>query len=106
MAVIREAMASAGALADVEFIERETLRQWREVAIDMASHPPTWDRFVRVATRHLRGQPEAEQQAADLLAEVPALLREVIDHVTEERMEQFMDEATEAAAQRVREYLQ
>jgi hypothetical protein len=72
----------------------------------MASYPPTWDRFVRVATRHLRGRPEAEQQAADLLAEVPALLREVIDHVTEERMEQFMDEATEAAAQRVREYLQ
>lgn len=106
MAAIREAMASMGALADVEFIERETLRQWRDVAVDMASHPPTWDRFVRVATRHLRGQPEAEQHAADLLGEIPALLREVIDHVTEERMEQFMDEATDAAAQRVREYLQ
>jgi hypothetical protein len=106
MTSIREAMASSGSLADVELIERETLGRWREVAIDMASHPPTWDRFVRVATRHLRDTPEAEFHAQQLMTEIPSLLREVLDHVTEERMRQFMDEAIEASTQRVREYLQ
>lgn len=106
MASIRDALSSSGGLADVEFIERETLGQWREVAVDMASHPPTWDRFVRVATRHLRNSPESEDEARKLLAEIPELLREVIDHVTEQRMHQFMDEAIEVATHRVREYLQ
>jgi hypothetical protein len=106
MASIRDALTSSGGFADVEFIERETLRRWRDVAIDMASHPATWDRFVRVATRHLRDAPEGEHQAQQLMTEIPNLLREVIDHVTEERMREFMDRAIEESTQRVREYLQ
>ncbi len=106
MTAIREAMEASSDVAAVEMIERETLRQWRDVAIDMASHPPTWDRFVRVATRHLRNTPEGEFQAEQLMREIPDLLREVLDHVTEERMQQFMDEAIEASTARVREYLQ
>ena len=98
------ALAETSALADVEFIERETLLRWRGVAVDMASHPPTWERWARTAARHAGAAGAADDEAA--MREVPELLREVLDHVTEQRVREFMDESVEAATLRVREYLQ
>lgn len=102
-ASIREAMATTSASADVDFIARETLLRWRDAAIDIASHPPTWDRFVRMTTRHLD---RSEEEARRLARDIPDLLRDTLDHVTEARVQAFLDEAVEAATERLREYLQ
>jgi hypothetical protein len=103
MTAIREAIDASKGLADVEFIDADKLAEWREVAADMASHPPTWDRFARVARNHVRGQGEGAE--AELMASVPELLREVLGHVSEERVRRFNEESIDEAVRRVREYL-
>jgi hypothetical protein len=102
--VASAALAQTSARAEVEFIERETLRRWRDVAVDMASHPPTWERWAHTAARHAGTAAASDNEAA--MREVPELLREVLDHVTEHRVREFMDESVEAATERVRAYLQ
>lgn len=103
MTAIREAIEASKGLANVEFIDESKLREWREVAADMASHPPTWDRFARVVRSHVRGQ--GEDAEAEVMASVPELLREVLGHVSEERVRRFNEESIDEAARRVREYL-
>lgn len=106
MAAIRAALDANSASAAVAFIEADTLRRWREVAQDAASYPATWERWPRVAGRHTGRGAESDDAAAELLRETPALLREVIDHVTEERVQQFMEESLDETTARLREYLQ
>ena len=105
LASARDAMSVTGARADVAFIARETLERWRDVAIEMASHPPTWERWARTASRHAGAAVASADDEAAMLREVPNLLREVLDHVTEQRVREFMDESIDAATVRVREYL-
>lgn len=103
LAGVREAMANTSAAADIDFIARETLLRWRDAAVDIASHPPTWDRFVRMATRHLN---RPEDEAERLVRDIPDLLRDTLDHVTQDRVDAFLEEAAEATSARLREYLQ
>lgn len=103
LAGVREAMAATSAAAEVDFIARDTLLRWRDAAVDIASHPPTWDRFVRMATRHLD---RSEEEAERLVRDIPDLLRDTLDHVTQERVDAFLEETTAATADRLREYLQ
>jgi hypothetical protein len=104
LASARDAMAAANASADVAFIAADTLGRWRDIAVEMASHPPTWDRWARTAARHAGASAETSDDEAAMLREVPDLLREVLDHVTEQRVREFIDESVEAATARVREY--
>ena len=105
MEEIRTVLARASADADVEFIAQETLGEWLEVVRDIASHPPTWDRFPTLISRHLTraGLPEAEIE--ELIRDIPELLRETMDHVTEARVREFMDRAMDRSYARLREYL-
>ena len=102
---IRAVLASASPDADVEFIAQETLGEWLEVVRDIASHPPTWDRFPTLISRHLArvGMPEA--QIEELKRDIPELLRETLDHVTEARVREFLDRTMDRALARLREYL-
>jgi hypothetical protein len=107
MLEIREAMAGCSVADDVRFIEQATLLQWRDVACDIASQPPTWERFRRTASRHLQnagmaGEDEMEQFYRDL----PDILKTTIDHVTEERMREFIDLTVEDTTRQLREYLE
>jgi hypothetical protein len=101
----RNAMAATSARADVAFIAADTLQRWRDVAVEMASHPATWDRWARTAARHASAATSDYEDEEAMLREVPDLLREVLDHVTEQRVREFMDESIEVATARVREYL-
>lgn len=103
---IREALTGTSAAADVGFIERATLHQWREVACDIAAQPPTWDRFQRVASRHLPAAGvDTEEAMAQFYRDLPDLLKETIDHVTEERMREFINLTVEDSTRQLREYL-
>lgn len=107
MAEIREAIAGGNVEADIRFIEQATLRQWREVACDIAGQPPTWDRFRRMASRHLQNAGMAgEDEIEQFYRNLPEVLKETIDHVTEERMREFIDLTIEDTTNQLREYLQ
>lgn len=107
MAEIREALTGTSAAADIGFIERATLQQWREVACDIAGQPPTWDRFQRIASRHLPAAGiDGEEALEQFYRDLPDLLKETIDHVTEERMREFIDLTVDDATDRLKEYLQ
>jgi len=107
MAEIREAMANSRASADIDFIEAATLLQWREVACDIASQPPNWDRFRRTASRHLQSAGMASEEAIEqFYRDLPDVLRETIDHVTEARVREFIDSTIEDTTKQLREYLQ
>jgi hypothetical protein len=105
LASTREALAATSAQAEIAFIARETLQRWRDVAVEMASHPPDWDRWARTASRHAGAAVASPDDEAAVLREAPDLLREVLDHVTEQRVREFIDESVEAATARVRTYL-
>jgi hypothetical protein len=107
MVEIREAMANCDAAADVGFIERATLLQWRAVACDIASHPPTWERFQKIAGRHLASAGmHSDEDMQRFYDDLPDVLQETIDHVTEQRVREFIDETIDDATERLREYLQ
>jgi hypothetical protein len=106
MAEIREALAGCSAAADVRFIERATLERWREVAADIAAQPPDWERFRRIASRHLQAAGlDSEEGLAQFYRDLPAVLQETLDHVTEARVSEFMTAAIDAATEQLREYL-
>ena len=104
VAEIREALACCTMEAEVELIERDTLLRWREVVMDIASHPPTWERFIFMAGRHTEGL-GSERELEQFYRDLPDILSETLDHVTEVRVREFMDETIDRATERVRDYL-
>jgi hypothetical protein len=102
----RGRIEQAATAVTVDFLEQETLERWREVALDVISHPPDWERFRFIATRHLKGAGVESPEALEtFLKDVPAILEETIEHVTDERLSAFMEAATQRARETVREYL-
>ncbi|MSQ42296.1 MAG: hypothetical protein EXR65_04590 [Dehalococcoidia bacterium] len=105
MSEIREVLANVTPAADVGFIERETLGRWIEVVREITAHPPTWDRLPRTLGRHLVEAGYGEAEIAALYEDVPAILRETLDHVTEPRVREFLDQTIDRSLERLREYL-
>jgi hypothetical protein len=98
-------LASAVEVA-IGFIDCDTLSRWRDVSADVLSHPPTWDRFGMIASRHLRNYGvESEEDAAHFLKNVPDLLDQSIREVTPERLATFQQRSRERALTAVRQYL-
>ena len=94
---------------DIEtgFLERETLAKWREINIDVVSRPPDWDRFRMVASRHLKDAGIETIEAVDaFMAQIPDVLEEARQHVSRERVEQFLADSRERSRQALQEYLQ
>ena len=88
------------------FIDRETLLRWREVSADVISHPPDWDRFGLIASRHLRAYGvESEADLAHFLRNIPDLLDQSIREVTPERIAAFQERSRTRAVEAIRAYL-
>ncbi len=105
MREIAEALANTSAAADVEFVGRDTLGRWLEVVRDIASQPPTWDRFPRVMERHLARAGYSEEEVDEFCRNAPEILAETLDHITEPRIEEFLRLTMDGSLQRLREYL-
>ena len=105
MAEIREVLAHCTAEADVAFIARDTLGQWLDVVRGIAAQPPTWDRFPQMITRHLTGAGLSEQEIQEFCRDIPELLKESLDHVTEPRIRSFLEQSMDRSLERVRGYL-
>ncbi|MEX2236584.1 MAG: zinc dependent phospholipase C family protein [Dehalococcoidia bacterium] len=101
------ALSKAALDIEVGFLERETLERWREVNLDVVARPPDWDRFRHIASRHLRDAGIETMEAIDaFMTTIPDLLTETHTHVTQQKVDEFMDLARERSLASVREYLQ
>jgi hypothetical protein len=102
-----DALRNAAMEIECGFLEQETLERWREINLDVVSRPPDWDRFRQIASRHLKDAGIETVEAIEaFMTEIPNLLEETRGHVSEERIEQFMDSARERSRQSLKEYLQ
>lgn len=107
MAEIRRGLlASPLDSIDVVFLDPESLRRWRDVAVDMVSRPPSWDRFRHLASRFLRHAGVSTPEEIERFeASIPDLLRETREHVGPERIEGFLEKTTAMSLATLKEYL-
>jgi hypothetical protein len=90
----------------VGFIDGEALGRWRDISADILTYPPTWDRFGMIASRHLKSYGvESEADVAHFMRNVPDLLDQAICHVTQERLDAFLERSRERARTSISEYL-
>lgn len=103
---VRDVLANATVVADVQFIAAETLGRWVEVVRDIAEQPATWDRFPRMMNRHLANAGYSEQEIEEFCRNIPEILDETLTHVSDAAIRDFFDETMDRALEQVREYLQ
>jgi len=105
-ATLRNLRINPAVEINVGFIARDMLERWRDVSMEIISAAPAWERFGRVASRHLAGAGlHDEAQIARFMQEVPALLRRTWEHVGEERVREYLHESKARARSAIREYL-
>lgn len=106
MAALREALGASALEIESGFIDRATLEQWRQVCISVTEHPPDWERFTKVASRHLRKAGiESPAELEGFLEQVPELLEETRRSVDMACVESFFEETTDRTVGCLREYL-
>jgi len=107
MANVLEAVAKSDLALEIEFIDGETLRRWKELILDVVDHPPDWERFRYVASRHLREAGiETPEQFEEFVRSLPDLVDETLRYLTEGRVREFMDSAVQGSVTAVKEYLE
>ena len=106
MAHIRAELLATTLDIHVGFIDIPTLQEWRRISVEVASHPPDWDRFRLIAGRHLKAYgvdtPEAVQ---DFMKNLPELLDETMSHVSADRVEAFLDRSLQESLETIKGYL-
>lgn len=105
-AQIRAALECCSLAIDVGFLDSGTLRRWLEVAIDQTRHPPSWERFRQIGSRHLRGLGIDSEDAMNAFMErVPEVLERTLRHVSTAHVDAYLEQSTEKAAQAAARYL-
>jgi hypothetical protein len=105
-AEIREELLATPLDVRVAFADRETLRRWRDVAVEMLSRSPGWDRFRYLAGRFLRNiGVETEEQLEEFLETVPSLLEKARNQVGENQIEASVDKMAARSLGTLKEYL-
>ena len=106
IAEIQRELAASAVEISVEFIAHDTLLEWRKVSAEVLNHPPTWDRFGRIASRHLSAAGiEGDDGLARFMEDVPSLLERTIEHVGTERIREYLDSSKAQARRAMKEYL-
>jgi hypothetical protein len=103
---IRRALAETAVEVNVDFIAHDTLRQWRDVSLDVIGQPPTVERLIRMLSRRMpEHRLDDESEAAAFTEKMPALLQRTWEHVGDERVNEYLHGAKTRAARAMREYL-
>ncbi len=106
VAEILRALIETAVEVSVDFVARETLLEWRRISVDVMSHPPTWERFGRMAGRHLIAAGiHGDDELATFMEQVPVLLESTIERVGPERIREYLDSAKAQARRTMKEYL-
>jgi len=107
MAEIRDALLASPLDVQVKFVDNATLQRWRDVAADMLSLTPNWDRFRYLAGRFLKGAGvETEQELAEFLKTVPDLIRKAREQVGEEQLQTAVDKMMGLSLKTLRDYVE
>lgn len=89
---------------DIDLIDADTLRRWRDVITDIVQHEPDWERFRQGAKRHLKVNSDNNDLDA-FMASLPDLVDETLRYLTLERVEAFMEDSLKGSLEAVRDYL-
>jgi hypothetical protein len=107
MAEIRAVLLASPLDVQVKFVDNATLQRWRDVAADMLSRPPNWDRFRYLAGRFLRSAGvETEQELEEFLKTVPGLLRKAREQIGDEQIQIAVERMTTLSLKTLRDYVE
>jgi len=107
MAEIRAVLLASPLDVQVKFVDNATLQRWRDVAADMLSRLPNWDRFRYLAGRFLKGAGvETEQELEEFLKTVPDLIRKAREQVGEEQLQTAVDKMMGLSLKTLRDYVE
>ena len=106
MDAVRAAVAAAGTVRGIPFIDDARIAEWAGRIDDIASRPADYARFAQTLTRHLgRDAMGGDQALRDACANPAALIAEAYAVVGEARLARFVEGADDRAAERVRGFL-
>ncbi len=106
MADVTEAVARCDLKLEIDFIDKDSLRKWRQVVSDFAQTRPDWDRFKSRIRRHLADtHGDIGGDGEELARSLPELVNETLRYLSRERLDEWMDESLEESVAAVREYL-
>jgi hypothetical protein len=91
---------------DIEFIDKETLRQWHGVVLDMMNASPDWERFRHGVRRHIGSEEVDSDEFEEIVRAVPDLVDETIRYLTPQLIDTALNASLERSIVSVREYLQ
>jgi hypothetical protein len=91
---------------EIDFIDRDTLRDWHRVVSDFAKTQPDWTRYRERTRRHLADTGiQADEECEELARELPELVDETLRFLSRERIDEWMEESLAESVTVVREYL-
>ena len=109
MADVLAAVARCDLELEIDFIDKESLRKWRQVVSDFAQTRPDWDRFKSRIRRHLSdthgdAHGDLDGDGEELALSLPELVNETLRYLSRERLDEWMDQSLEESVAAVREY--
>lgn len=107
MAQIGRDLAAAALELEVEFLDKESIQRWQQIALEVVNLPADWEPFRRIASRHLRAAGiDTPEAFAEFLRGLPDLLAEASKYLSQERLSAFLDRSLEGGLEAIKEYLQ
>ena len=106
MLQIRQALVGSAIEIDAGFVDRPLLERWRDTTAAMTEHPPDWERFSFIASRHLKSAGiESESGLRDFMETIPELLDDSLSHVDQSILDGFFESTAERTATVLRDWL-
>lgn len=106
MREIREGLFASAVDVDAGFLDRGLLEQWRDTSAAVTEHPPDWERFSFIASRHLnRAGIDSEGDLRAFMQRIPELLDDCTRHVEQAALDSFFEATAERTAAALADYL-
>lgn len=105
LADVRKAIDASQSMVGLPFIEEELWPEWRDFTRGITHQRPDFERFGRVMQNHLRRVGFSEERIEEIGNDPPQVIDEAFKAVSDERLSQYLEEATDLAFDRLREFL-
>ena len=103
---IRQALFGSAIEINAGFVDRPLLTRWRDTTAAMTEHPPNWERFSFIASRHLKSAGiESESGLREFMDNIPQLLDDTMSHVDQSALDGFFESTAERTATVLRDWL-
>ena len=102
---VRKAIDASQSEVGVPFIDDELWPEWRDFTRGITHQRPDFERFPRVMQIHLRRVGFSDERIEEIGNDPPQIINEAFEAVSPDRVDQYLEEATELAFDRLREYL-